>query len=95
MPNRPSALKRLRQNEKRRLRNQRIKSRLRTEQNKFDRLLERGDLEAARGQCQLLAKLFHQAAARNVLHANRAARKQSQFQRRLNQLEKRLQAAPE
>lgn len=95
MPNRPSALKRLRQNEKRRVRNQRIKSRLRTEQNKFDRMVERGDLEDAREQCRLLTKLFHQAAARNILHANKAARKQGQFERRLNQLEVRLEAAPE
>jgi small subunit ribosomal protein S20 len=85
MPHRHAALKSLRKDAKRTLRNRSVKSRLRTEQNKFDRMLERGDMQGAETQLVLLTKLFQRAAARNVIHANRAARKQAQFQRRLNQ----------
>lgn len=86
MPHRPAAIKSLKQDRKRRLRNKSVKSRLRTEQNKFDRMLERGDVEAAGAQLSLLTKLLQQAAAKNVIHANRAARTQAQFQDRFNEV---------
>jgi len=86
MPNRPSALKRLRQDSKRRQRNKAIKHRLRTEENKFDRLLQRRDAEAAEQQVRVLTKLYQRAARKNVLHKNKAARKQGQFRRRVNAL---------
>jgi small subunit ribosomal protein S20 len=85
MPHRPAALKSLRQNRTKNLRNKRIKSRLRTEQNKLDRMIERRDVEGARQQVSLLTKLYQQAAAKRILHPNRAAHKQAQFQKRLNE----------
>jgi len=90
MANRPAALKSLRRDAKRRLRNKTVKSRLRTEETKFDRMLGRSDLAAAEGQLNLLTKLFQRAAGRNIVKENRAARKQAQFQRRVNE----LKAAP-
>lgn len=84
MPHRPSALKALKQSRKKQLRNKIVKSRLRTEQNKLDRMLERGDAEDARKQLDLVVKLFQRAASKHVIHENRAARKQAQYQRRLN-----------
>jgi small subunit ribosomal protein S20 len=86
MPHRRAALKSLRQDAKRRLRNKQVKSRLRTEQNKLDRMLERREAEPASEQLSLLIKLYQQAAAKGVIHANRAARKQSQYERRLNEI---------
>ncbi|MCD6416303.1 MAG: 30S ribosomal protein S20 [Planctomycetes bacterium] len=86
MPNRPSAMKRLRQDKKKRERNKAIKSRLRTEQNRFDRMMERGDLQEAEQQASLLTKLLQRAAHKNILHVNKAARKQAQFQSQLNEL---------
>ncbi len=85
MPTRPSALKRLRQDKKRRARNKAVKHRLRTEENKFNRMLQRGDLQGAEQQVRLLTKLWQRAARKNILHQNKAARKLSQFQRRLNE----------
>jgi small subunit ribosomal protein S20 len=85
MPHRPAALKSLRQDGKRRLRNKMIRSRLRTERNKFDRLVARGEVEQAEQQLALLTKLLHKAASRNVIHSNKAARLQAQCQRHLNQ----------
>ncbi len=85
MPQRPAAAKSLRQDAKRRLRNLSVKTRLRTEQNKFDRMIERNNAEGAQAQFDLLTKLYQRAAARRIVHANLAARKQAQFQRRLNE----------
>jgi small subunit ribosomal protein S20 len=84
MPRRPAALKTLRQDEKRRLRNKTVKSRLRTEENKLARMLERGDMQGANRQGHLLTKLLQKAAISGVIHANRAARKQAQIDRRLH-----------
>ncbi len=86
MPNRPSALKSLRRDEKRAARNKMVKSRLRTEQNKFNRMVERGDVDGAQKQFSLLTKLYQRAADRRVLHPNLAARKQAQFQHTLTAL---------
>jgi len=84
MPRRPAALKSLRQDKKRGLRNKAVKSRLRTERSKFDRMIDRGDAEEAQRQLDLLSRLLQQAAVRNVIHANKAARLQAQCQGRLN-----------
>ena len=84
MPHRSAALKSLRQDETRRVRNKSVKSRLRTEENKLNRMLERGDAEAAAQQSRLFTKLLQKAAAANVMHPNRAARKQAQIDRRLH-----------
>lgn len=86
MPNRPAALKSLHRDAKRTVRNKMVKSRLRTEQNKFDRMVERGDVDGAEKQFSLLTRLYQRAASRHVVHANLAARKQAQFQRTLNDL---------
>jgi len=86
MPHRASAKKTLRQNQARRLRNKTMSSRLRTEQNKFDRMLERGDVQSAEAQLNVLTKLYHRAASRRIVHPNLAARRQSRFQKRLNEV---------
>ena len=86
MPHRPSATKRLRQDSKRRLRNKSVKTRIRTEENQFFRMLERGDSSAATQQLDLLTKLLQKAAQKNIMHANRAARKQARCQKQLNDL---------
>jgi small subunit ribosomal protein S20 len=92
MPNRPAALKTLHRDEKRTLRNSMVKSRLRTEQTKFARMIERGDAAAAEKQFNLLVKLLQRAADRKVIHPNRVARKQAQFQNALKALK--AKAAP-
>jgi len=89
MPRRPAGLKSLRRDAKRHLRNQVVKSRLRTEENKLARMLERGDMAAVEGQVNLLTKLFQRAAARKIIEANKAARKQAQLQTRLSALKTR------
>ncbi len=86
MAHRESAKKSLRQNEKHRLRNKAVKSRLTTETRRFERALERADVEQASAQLDLLTKLLHKASAKGVMHSNTAARRQSRLQKHLNEL---------
>jgi len=67
VPKTKSAKKRVRQAEKRRLRNKAVKSRLKTEAKKLR-----------------VTKLLHRAAAKGVIHKNKAARVQSKLQKHLN-----------
>ena len=85
MPQRPSAKKSVRQNKKRQLRNKSVRSRLTTETRKFERAIERGDLDAARQQLDVLTKLLQQAATKGVLHQKTAGRRQARYQKRLNE----------
>lgn len=86
MPQRPAAKKSVRQNEKRRKRNSAVKSRLTTEIRKFERALEREDVEEAQDKLDLVTKLLHQAAKKGVMHENTAARRQSKLQKELNRV---------
>lgn len=73
MPNIRSAKKRLRQNEKKRLRNMAIKTRIKTETKKA---LAGGDGVSAFGA-------IDRAAAKGVIHKNAAARRKSRLAKRL------------
>lgn len=74
MANHPSALKRHRQSERRRLRNQAVRSRLKTELKKFESHLTRGEKEKVLEELRLLKKLYQRAATKGILHGNRARR---------------------
>ena len=84
MANHASAKKRLRQNIKRRAHNRAIRSRLRTERKKFMQLVDAGKSEEAEAQLKRLQKLLDQAAAKRLLHPNKAARLLSRATQRLN-----------
>ena len=73
MPNTASAKKRLRQNEKKRLRNMAAKSRIRTETKKA---LGGGDVSTA-------FSAIDRAAAKGIIHKNAAARRKSRLAKRL------------
>lgn len=84
MPHSVSAKKRVRQNEKRRMRNKAKKTRLKTETKKLNQAVEEKKFDAAAKQLDLLYKLCDKAAKTKVLHRNKAARQKSQFARKLN-----------
>lgn len=71
MPNLPSAKKRLRQDEKKRLRNKAVKTRIKTETKKA---AEGGDLKSA-------FSAIDRAASKGVIHPNAAARRKSRLAR--------------
>lgn len=72
MPNLPSAKKRLRQAEKRELRNRVVKTRMKTETKK-----------ALAGEPNLAVSMIDRAAAKGVIHKNAAARRKSRLAKRL------------
>ncbi len=79
-----SANKRLRQNEKRRLRNRMYRSRARTFIKKTNRLIAEGRLEEAKEMARQAIKALDKAAEKGVLHKNNAARRKSRLMKRLN-----------
>jgi small subunit ribosomal protein S20 len=79
MPNTASAKKRLRQNIVRRARNRAAKSALKGVVRKVREAVTKGDLAAAEADFRLVAKKLDQAAAKNVIHANAAARVKSRL----------------
>jgi small subunit ribosomal protein S20 len=83
-----SAIKRNKQNEKRRLRNRIIRGRARTTLKKARTVLSGSDAEAARQASLEAISVLDKAAAKGVLHKNNAARRKSRLMRRLAALEK-------
>ena len=90
MPNTANAKKALRQNEKRRLRNRAARSALRTSLKKCRTLATTGPVEEAREAFRMACKKLDQAAAKNLIHKNKAARLKS----RLSTLMKKGPATP-
>ncbi|MCA9138507.1 MAG: 30S ribosomal protein S20 [Planctomycetales bacterium] len=84
MPNTPSAKKRLRQNDKRRLQNRTLRSRMRTQLRRVREAVAAGDGEKAQAELRVASKRLDQAASKNLIHKNAAARSKS----RLNKLVK-------
>lgn len=79
MPNTKSAIKRAKQNEKRRLRNTMTKSRIRTAIRKFREALENGTDELRLQRLSEATSLLDKAAAKGIIHKNQAARKKSRL----------------
>jgi small subunit ribosomal protein S20 len=87
MPNTKSAKKRLRQNLKRRSHNRTIRSAMRTQVRKVRERLEAADAAGAEAEFRVAAKKLDQAAAKNVIHKNAAARWKSRLARRVHALQ--------
>jgi small subunit ribosomal protein S20 len=83
MPNTKSAKKRLRQSLERRSRNRAVKSSLKTQIKKVHAAVEDGDGAAGIDEFRLAAKKLDQAAAKGVIHRNKAARLKSRLTKRL------------
>jgi small subunit ribosomal protein S20 len=79
MPNTPSAKKRLRQNETRRSHNRAARSQLRTQIRRVRDAVKSGDSDKAQTEFRLAQKSLDQAASRNLIHRNAAARTKSRL----------------
>lgn len=86
MANIQSALKRMRQSEKRRLRNAAVRSAVRTAVRGVRGALAAGTAEEARTQLTQAIRLLDKAVTKGVLHKNVAARRKSRLVRQLNAL---------
>lgn len=83
MPIEKTALKAVRKDARRRLRNLRLSSELRTLAKKFEQLLSQRQMAEAKTQLAHLMQRIDQAKTKGVLHPNAAARKKSRLARRL------------
>lgn len=86
MPNIKSQIKRLRQAEKRRLRNKSIKSEVKTYIKKFEAALSSGNLEEAEKAFALAQKKIDKAVSKGVFHKNTGSRKVSKLAQKLAEL---------
>ena len=84
MANHKSAVKRARQNVKRRARNRMIKSNLRTEIKKFRTLVEDGKSDEAQAGLAAVQKNIDKACSKGVMKKNEASRKKSRITLLLN-----------
>jgi small subunit ribosomal protein S20 len=86
MANIKSQLKRIKTNEKARLRNKSVKSSLKTAVRKFREAAEAGDKDKATALLQDVSRKLDKAASKGVIHANQAANKKSALAKRANQI---------
>lgn len=83
MANIKSQIKRNRQNEARRQRNKSVRSTLRTRIKHYLGAAESGDADAAQTELAKVSKALDQAAAKGVIHKNKAANKKSRLAKKL------------
>ena len=86
MPNHKSAMKRVRQNEKRRLRNRHIMSTTRTHIKAVRAAIDNGDAAAAREALPQAVNSLNAAVSKGVMHRNQASRKISRLTIAVNTL---------
>lgn len=83
MANIKSQIKRNRQNEARRLRNKSARSRLKTLTRRFETSLSSGDGDAAAEAYRDVTQALDKAAAKGVVHRNKASNQKSRLAKRL------------
>ncbi|MCK9478983.1 MAG: 30S ribosomal protein S20 [Firmicutes bacterium] len=86
MPNIKSAKKRVNIIKTKTLRNQKIKSRLKTYLKRFETLAEQGNADEAKSAYDVAVKQLDQAAAKGIIHKNTSSRKKSRLTLKLNKI---------
>ncbi len=82
MANIKSQMKRIRTNEKARLRNKSVKSALKTAVRKFHEAAESGDAAQATAMAREANRALDKAVSKGVIHANQAANRKSSIARK-------------
>ena len=82
MANIKSQLKRIKTNEKARLRNKAVKSSLKTSVRKFREAADAGDRDAAVKAMTTASRELDKAASKGVIHSNQAANRKSAMAKR-------------
>ncbi|WP_276847424.1 30S ribosomal protein S20 [Corynebacterium pyruviciproducens] len=78
--------KRVKTNEKRRVRNLGIRSGVKTEIRKFRELVAAGDKEKAEEQLRVASRALDKAVTKGVLHRNNAANRKSRMAKAFNKM---------
>jgi small subunit ribosomal protein S20 len=87
MPNSNSSKKRLRQNKVHQLRNNAVKTKMRGLIRKVRTAITAGDVDESKTTFQAAIKKIDQAAGKNVIHANKAARTKSRLSKAIKSLQ--------
>jgi small subunit ribosomal protein S20 len=87
LANTRSAIKRIRQNQKRRLRNRYFRGRARTTIKQARQAISAEDLETAREKTLEAIRALDKAAVKGVIHKNNASRRKSRLMKQLTALE--------
>ena len=88
MANTKSAIKRIRQNEKRRLRNRVYRGQARTYIRDARLAIATGEVDEAREATMMAVSALDKAAEKGVIHKNNASRRKSRIMRQFAALEK-------
>jgi small subunit ribosomal protein S20 len=91
LANTKSAIKRMRQNTKRRLRNRYFTGRARAFVKKARTSIESGSLEEARAATMEAVSALDKAAEKGIIHKNNASRRKGRLMHRLAEMEKQNQ----
>lgn len=86
MANHPSALKRIRQSEKRTFRNKFYRTRMKGFIKRVREAVKHKDLEQAEANLQTASRIISKTASKGVIHKRTAARKISRLSRQVNTL---------
>lgn len=86
MANIKSQLKRIRTNEKARLRNKSVKSALKTAVRRFREAAAAGEKDRALGELQTASRALDKAVSKGVIHSNQAANRKSAMAQKAGQL---------
>jgi small subunit ribosomal protein S20 len=79
-----SQIKRIGQNERRRVRNKAVKSELKTAVRRFREAADSGDAAAATTALRSASRLLDKAASKGVIHRNQAANRKAAMAQRVN-----------
>ncbi len=86
MANIKSQIKRIKTNEKARLRNKSVKSALKTSVRKFREAAAAGDIDTAAAHLRTASRQLDKAASKGVIHSNQAANRKSAMAKRVAEL---------
>lgn len=87
MANIKSQKKRIRTNEKARMRNRAVRSELKTLVKHVHEAVEAGDVQAAQAAATRAYKRLDQAAAKGIIHKNQASNRKSGVQKLVNSIQ--------
>ncbi|QPK94481.1 30S ribosomal protein S20 [Actinomyces sp. zg-332] len=86
MANIKSQMKRIRTNEKRRIRNQAVRSELKTYVRRTREAIAANDKEAAEAALRIAGRKLDKAVSKGIIHANQAAQRKSKLAKQINAL---------
>ncbi len=79
-------MKRIRTNEKRRIRNQAVRSELKTYVRRTREAIAANDKEAAEAALRIAGRKLDKAVSKGIIHANQAAQRKSKLAKQINAL---------